>query len=114
MVTGQNNGAISAEPQMFGHPRGLTYLFTTEMAERFSYYGMRALLVLYLVNVLKWDTARAANLYGTYTMLVFLTPVIGGYLADRFDPSMPFLAYAPLLLVSAFLLAVVGKETLER
>ena len=45
---------------------------------------MRALLVLYLVNELGWDTARAANLYGTYTMLVFLTPVIGGYLADRF------------------------------
>jgi POT family proton-dependent oligopeptide transporter len=54
------------------------------MWERFSYYGMRAILVLYLVNALKWDTAHAANLYGTYTMLVFLTPVIGGYLADRF------------------------------
>ena len=67
-----------------GHPRGLGLLFITEMWERFSYYGMRALLVLYLVNALKWDTAHAANLYGTYTMLVYLTPVIGGYLADRF------------------------------
>ena len=54
------------------------------MWERFSYYGMRAMLVLYLVNALKWDTPHAANLYGTYTMLVYLTPVIGGYLADRF------------------------------
>ena len=44
---------------------------------------MRAILVLYLVNALKWDTAHAANLYGTYTMLAYLTPVIGGYLADR-------------------------------
>ncbi len=69
---------------LFGHPRGLGLLFITEMWERFSYYGMRAILVLYLVNALKWDTAHAANLYGTYTMLVYLTPVIGGYLADRF------------------------------
>ncbi len=56
----------------------------TEMWERFSYYGMRALLVLYLVNVLEWDTMRAASLYGTYTMLVYLTPMLGGYIADRF------------------------------
>jgi proton-dependent oligopeptide transporter, POT family len=69
---------------LLGHPRGLGLLFITEMWERFSYYGMRAILVLYLVNALKWSTADAANLYGTYTMLVFLTPVIGGYLADRF------------------------------
>jgi proton-dependent oligopeptide transporter, POT family len=69
---------------LLGHPRGLGLLFITEMWERFSYYGMRAILVLYLVNALKWDTPHAANLYGTYTMLVYLTPVIGGYLADRF------------------------------
>lgn len=54
------------------------------MWERFSYYGMRALLVLYLVNALKWDTARATSLYGTYTGLAYLTPLLGGYLADRF------------------------------
>ncbi len=53
------------------------------MWERFSYYGMRALLVLYLVNSLHWSAEDAANLYGTYTMLVYLTPVIGGFLADR-------------------------------
>ncbi len=69
---------------LLGHPRGLGLLFVTEMWERFSYYGMRAILVLYLVNALRWDTARAAGLYGTYTMLVYLTPVVGGYLADRF------------------------------
>ena len=50
-----------------GHPRGLALLFLVEMWERFSYYGMRALLILYLVNVLHWPDARAANLYGTYT-----------------------------------------------
>jgi proton-dependent oligopeptide transporter, POT family len=69
---------------LFGHPRGLGLLFMAEMWERFSYYGMRAILVLYLTQALHWNTARAANLYGTYTMLVFLTPLIGGYLADRF------------------------------
>src|SRR5512142_2879313 len=55
---------------LLGHPRGLGLIFVTEMWERFSYYGMRAILVLYLVNALRWDTARAAHLYGTYTMLV--------------------------------------------
>jgi proton-dependent oligopeptide transporter, POT family len=83
-TTATDRPPVLDDRALLGHPRGLGLLFVTEMWERFSYYGMRALLVLYLVNVLKWDTARAANLYGTYTMLVFLTPVIGGYLADRF------------------------------
>jgi POT family proton-dependent oligopeptide transporter len=69
---------------LFGQPRGLGLLFIVEMWERFSYYGMRALLVLYLVNALKWPDGDAARLYGTYTGLVYLTPVIGGWLADRF------------------------------
>ncbi|MFN2398388.1 MAG: peptide MFS transporter [Gemmatimonadaceae bacterium] len=69
---------------LFGHPRGLGLLFIVEMWERFSYYGMRGLLVLYLVNQLSWTDGRAAGLYGTYTGLVFLTPLLGGYLADRF------------------------------
>ena len=82
--TANDRPAVFDDRALLGHPRGLGLLFITEMWERFSYYGMRAILVLYLVNALKWDTAHAANLYGTYTMLVFLTPVIGGYLADRF------------------------------
>ncbi|MFI5257354.1 MAG: peptide MFS transporter [Gemmatimonadales bacterium] len=77
----------SADPNgdrgLFGHPRGLGLLFCTEMWERFSFYGMRALLILYLVNALGWSTARAANLYGTYTGLVYFTPLLGGWLADR-------------------------------
>ena len=68
---------------LFGHPRGLGLLFVVEMWERFSYYGMRAFLVLYLVKALKWPDADATGLYGTYTSLVYLTPLIGGYLADR-------------------------------
>jgi POT family proton-dependent oligopeptide transporter len=83
-ATATDRPPVLDDTALLGHPRGLGLLFITEMWERFSYYGMRALLVLYLVNALKWDTAHAANLYGTYTMLVYLTPVIGGYLADRF------------------------------
>jgi len=83
VATATDRPSVLDDRALFGHPRGLGLLFITEMWERFSYYGMRAILVLYLVNELKWDTAHAANLYGTYTMLVYLTPVIGGYLADR-------------------------------
>ncbi len=97
-----------AQSDLFGHPRGLTYLFATEMWERFSYYGMRALLVLYMIkylfetgrveNVIGFATLRrsleflfgpldvqplASQVYGFYTGLVYLTPVIGGLIADR-------------------------------
>jgi POT family proton-dependent oligopeptide transporter len=76
--------AVQADRAFFGHPRGLSLLFAVEMWERFSYYGMRAILVLYLVNALGWRGEDAARLYGTYTGLVYLTPLIGGWLADRF------------------------------
>lgn len=73
---------------VLGHPQGLFILFFTEMWERFSYYGMRALLVLFLVSALglggwDWTTEQALALYGTYTAMVYLTPILGGYLADR-------------------------------
>lgn len=64
-------------------PRGLYVLFSAEAWERFSYYGMRALLVLYLVNHLEYERADALKIYGLYTGLVYLTPMIGGYLADK-------------------------------
>jgi proton-dependent oligopeptide transporter, POT family len=71
-----------------GHPRGLTTLFFTELWERFSFYGMRAILVLFLVTPiaeggLGMDTERAASLYGTYTMLAYLFAIPGGLVADR-------------------------------
>ena len=66
------------------NPHSLTTLFFTEMWERFSYYGMRALLVLYLVNSLNYSNAEALHIYAIYTGLVYLTPIIGGYLADRY------------------------------
>lgn len=76
--------SVFDDTALMGHPRGLGLLFVVEMWERFSYYGMRALLVLYLVNYLKWSDGDASRLYGTYTSLVFLTPLVGGYLADRY------------------------------
>lgn len=69
---------------LFGHPRGLTYLFGTDMWERFSYYGMRALLILYLTKHFLLADDPAYGLYGAYTSLVYITPVIGGYVADRY------------------------------
>ena len=81
---------LATEKEIFGHPVGLFMLFFTEMWERFSYYGMRALLVLYLVSEvtaenagLGWGSKDASSLYGSYTMLVYITPIIGGILADK-------------------------------
>lgn len=66
------------------HPQGLFVLFFTEMWERFSYYGMRAIFVLYMTKALVFDKAYASNIYGSFTGLVYLTPLIGGYISDRF------------------------------
>lgn len=73
----------SSQPKL-GHPPALPVLFFTEMWERFSYYGMRALLVLYAVKYLHFSDQEAGKLYGAYTGFVYLTPIIGGYLADRY------------------------------
>jgi proton-dependent oligopeptide transporter, POT family len=97
---------------LFGHPRGLGLLFVTEMWERFSYYGMRAILVLYLVNALQWDAPRAANLYGTYTMAVYLTPLVGGYLADRWIGTRRSLVIGGIIIsLGHFTLAFPGMST---
>jgi POT family proton-dependent oligopeptide transporter len=74
--------------EFLGHPKGLFLLFGTEMWERFGYYGMRAILVLYLVAMAQdggfgWSNADALSLYGTFTMAVYLTPLFGGWLADN-------------------------------
>src|SRR4051794_11504425 len=68
----------------FGHPRQLARLFTTEMWERFGYYGMRALLTLYLTKHFLFSDQQATGLYGGYTALVYLTPLIGGLLSHPF------------------------------
>ncbi|MFT3846661.1 MAG: peptide MFS transporter [Lacibacter sp.] len=66
------------------HPQGLFVLFFTEMWERFSYYGMRAIFTLYMTKALLFDKSLSSNIYGSYTGLVYLTPLIGGYVADRY------------------------------
>ncbi len=106
-----DGAAPRPQAQLFGHPRGLTYLFTTEMAERFSYYGMRAILILYLTNVVLLNPVSdtvvgyhamkglfetlfnggqplgvqplSSLIYGNYTAFVYLTPFFGGMIADR-------------------------------
>jgi POT family proton-dependent oligopeptide transporter len=90
METSADTRRIAAQDRrFFGHPRGLATLFFTEMWERFSYYGMRAILVLYMVapvagGGLGFDTARAATIYGLYTGSVYAMSIPGGWAADRF------------------------------
>ena len=66
-----------------GHPKGLYLVFVTSTSERFSYYGMRAIFILFLTQALLFDRETASSIYGSYTGLVYLTPLIGGYIADR-------------------------------
>ena len=89
-VVESNEHCVAKDTELFGHPVGLFMLFFTEMWERFSYYGMRALLVLYLVEEvtsdnpgLGWSSEDAGSLYGSYTMLVYITPILGGIIADK-------------------------------
>lgn len=67
-----------------GHPKGLYFLFFTEMWERFSYYGMRAIFILFMTKILLMQDKDASEIYGSYTGLVYLTPLLGGYLCDKF------------------------------
>ncbi len=67
-----------------GHPKGLYILFATEMWERFNYYGMRAILILFMTQALMFDKVFASNLYGSYISLIYLSGLLGGYVADRY------------------------------
>ncbi len=92
-----------------GHPKGLYFLFAVEMWERFSYYGMRALLTLYMVKYLLFSTEQAGGVYGMYTGLVYLTPLIGGYIADRYlGPKKCILTGALLMMLGHFAMALPG------
>src|SRR5690606_15980477 len=93
------------DTQVLGHPAGLFVLFFTEMWERFSFYGMRALLVLFLVSsfgIGGWDWPRenAMALYGTYLALLYLTPIIGGQLADK------YLGYRKAIIIGAIIMTL--------
>ena len=81
-----------------GHPKGLFVLFFAEMWERFSYYGMRALLIFYLTKHWLFSDGEAGVIYGAYTALVYITPVLGGYLADKYLGQRKAVAYGAVLL----------------
>jgi proton-dependent oligopeptide transporter, POT family len=81
-----------------GHPKGLFVLFFAEMWERFSYYGMRALLIFYLTKHWLFSDAQAGVIYGAYTALVYITPVLGGYLADKYLGQRKAVTYGAVLL----------------
>ncbi|MBP8777041.1 MAG: peptide MFS transporter [Bacteroidaceae bacterium] len=83
-----------------GHPKGLYLLFVTEMWERFSYYGMRALFVLYMVKALMFSQEQASQVYGSYTGLVYLTPLLGGYIADRYWGNRRSILFGGLLMAA--------------
>jgi len=95
---------------MRNHPKGLYILFFAEMWERFSYYGMRALLVLYLTKHFLFTDGQAYGIYGAYTTLVYVTPVIGGVLADRYLGQRKAVLFGAILLVLGHLgMAVEGE-----
>ncbi len=102
-----NTATQPHQRELFGHPIGLYVLFFTEMWERFSYYGMRAILVLYLVAKtsdsnagLGWTNGEALALYGWYTMLVYVASIPGGWLADKFFGQKKSVLYGGILLVA--------------
>jgi POT family proton-dependent oligopeptide transporter len=101
--------AIQKEPEFAGHPKGLYMLFFAEMWERFSYYGMRALLIFYLTKHWLFDDGKSNLIYGAYTSLVYITPVLGGYLADRYLGQRRAVLFGGILLMCGhFLMAVEG------
>jgi POT family proton-dependent oligopeptide transporter len=99
-----------------GHPKGLAILFLTEMWERFSFYGMRALLVLFLVDKLRgglgWSQASALDLYGFYTMSVYVLGIAGGYIADRWIGHKAAVLLGALLACAGHFLMATQHQTL--
>ena len=99
-------GSEMNQRTVLDHPSGLFVLFFTEMWERFSYYGMRAILVLFLISSILveggwgWERAEALKLYAIYTGLVYITPILGGFLADK------YLGYRNAIIVGAFLMTL--------
>ncbi|MFN5415624.1 MAG: peptide MFS transporter [Flavobacteriia bacterium] len=92
------------------HPQGLYVLFATEMWERFSYYGMRALFLLFLGKALLFDKETGSQIYGSYTGLVYLTPLIGGYVADRYWGNRKSIVIGGLLMAfGQFMMFLAGS-----
>ena len=97
-----------------GHPRGLIICFLAEMWERFSYYGMRGLLIFYLTQHFLFDPKVASGHYGSYTSLVYIVPLLGGFLADRYLGTRKAVAFGAILLVAGHLaMAVEGQPAVQ-
>ena len=112
MSTTDGGGALAEAPRktFLGHPRGLVILFFTEMWERFSYYGMRALLVLYLTQHFLFGPKEAQGIYAAYAALVYLMPVVGGMIADKYLGSRKAVIIGAVLLVFGhFMMAFEGS-----
>lgn len=95
-----NDVSIDKSGELFGHPKGLFVLFFAEMWERFCYYGMRGLLTVYLIDIFLKGDAEAFAIYGTYTALVYMAPVLGGKIADN------FLGYRNAVILGGILMAI--------
>lgn len=105
-----NSTILEKDVPQKGHPKGLYVLFATEMWERFNYYGMRAILILFMTKALFFSDAFSSNLYGSYTGLVYLTPLIGGYVADRFWGNKRSIIVGGLLMaIGEFILFFCGS-----
>ena len=98
-VSAQGASSTSGEKGFFGHPRGLVVLFFTEMWERFSFYGMRALLTLYLIQHFLYSDQKSSLIYGAYISLVYAISIIGGTLSDRYLGQRKAVTYGAILLV---------------
>jgi len=101
---------IADKESWFGHPRQLARLFTTEAMERFGYYGMRALLTLYLAQHFLFSDQTTTGLYGGFTALVYLTPLIGGLLADRYLGSKRSVKFGAILMSLGYLTLCFGGQ----
>lgn len=101
---------IIHKDQWFGHPRQLARLFTTEMWERFGYYGMRALLTLYLAEHFLFSDTTTTGIYGGFTALVYLTPLIGGLLADRYLGSKRSVKFGAIMMALGYFTLCFGGE----
>jgi len=110
LSTTDGGGALAPRKTILGHPRGLVILFMTEMWERFSYYGMRALLIFYLTQHFLFGPAEAQGIYAAYGALVYLMPVIGGLIADKYLGSRRAVIIGAALLVAGhFTMAFEGS-----
>ncbi len=108
-MTNANVQSGDAAGTILGHPKGLFVLFFAEMWERFSYYGMRALLIFYLTKHWLFSDEHSSVIYGAYTALVYITPVLGGYLADKYIGQRKAVVFGAVLLTFGhFLMGVEG------